>query len=70
MLIVHPTVEIFFVFAFTFCRLRVYAGEEMFVRKLLAGQVEFCDEQKEMMDVDTRLMMYLVGQAKFVAAVV
>ncbi len=61
-----PTVEIHFVFAFTFCKLRVYTDEEDFARKVLKGQnVEFLEgkESESWQEIDTRVLLNLVRKS-------
>jgi hypothetical protein len=61
-----PTVELYFAFAFTYCRLRVYVKEENFARRVLeANEVEFleADASKDWQDIDTRLLSNLVREA-------
>ena len=61
-----PTVEIYFVFAFTFCKLRVYKEEETFARKVLkAHGAEFLkgDETEAWQEVDTRVLLNLIRES-------
>lgn len=61
-----PTVEIFFVFALTFCKLRVYKEDEGFARKILeAHDVEFLteNESKRWEEIDTRILLNLVKES-------
>ena len=60
-----PTVEIFFVFAFTYCKLRVYKEEEEFARKVLrTHDVEFLtgNENESWEEIDTRVLLNLVRE--------
>ncbi len=62
----HPSVEIYFVFAFTFCKVRVYEVQELFIRKVLKTyKVEFLepDASKDWQDIDTRVLLDLVSGA-------
>lgn len=65
----HPTVTLYFVFAFTYCRLLVYEKQEAFARKMLeAAGVEFStpngrDCRQDYQEVDTRLLLALVATA-------
>lgn len=61
-----PTVEIYFVFAFTFCKLRVYKEEETFARKVLnAHNVEFFkgNENETWQEIDTRVLLNLIKES-------
>lgn len=61
-----PTVEIYFVYAFAFCKLRVYKEEETFARKvLMAHGSEFLegDESKTWHEVDTRVLLNLLRES-------
>lgn len=61
-----PTVELFFVFAFTYCKVKVYKQNEAFARNILeANDVEFLErsESNDWQEVDTRLLLDLVGLA-------
>lgn len=61
-----PTVEIYFVFAFTYCKLRVYKDEEVFARKILEGhRVEFLtgSESEGWEEIDTRVLLNLVRES-------
>lgn len=61
-----PTVEIFFVFAFTFCRMKVYKTQEDFARQvLLLEEVEFVGEEasSSWQEIDTRVLLDLVARA-------
>ena len=60
-----PTEEIFFAFAFTNCRVKVYRTEEEFTRKVLeAAGVEFFEHNDEKcQEIDTRILMDLIGRA-------
>ena len=62
----QPTTAIFFVFAFTYCKISVYEAEAAFARKLLeAAGVEVVKEnsREDYQEVDTRLLFTLVKQA-------
>lgn len=62
----HPTVELFFVFAFTYCKLRVYKKQEGFARRVLeAHNVEFLTskDSDSWQEIDTRVLLDLVGEA-------
>ncbi len=59
----YPTVEIHFVFAFTFCTLKVYKTQEMFIRKVLEiYDVEFLEpeESTDWQEIDTRVLSDLI----------
>ena len=61
-----PTVEIYFTFAFTYCKLRVYKEEEGFARIILeAHNVEFLtgNENKEWEEIDTRVLLNLIRES-------
>ena len=58
-----PTVELYFGFAFTFCKVKVYKTQEPFIRKVLEiHDVEFCtpEESGSWQEVDTRLLADLI----------
>ena len=62
----HPTVELFFVFAFTYCKLRVYTKQEPFARRILeAHNVEFLtsSDSEFWQEIDTRVLLDLIGEA-------
>lgn len=62
----HPTVELFFVFAFTYCKLQVYKRQEIFARRVLeAHNVEFLTskDSDSWQEIDTRVLLELVGEA-------
>ena len=62
----HPTVELFFVFAFTYCKLRIYKTETKFARKILeAHNVEFLSrsDNADWQEFDTRILLSLVKDA-------
>lgn len=63
----RPTVELYFVFAFTYCKLRVYIKDEEFVREILAdaGLQEWLepDASKEWQEIDTRVLLDLTRTA-------
>ena len=59
-----PTTELHFVFAFTYCRLRIYEKQEPFIRKVLeAHYVEFLqpDASEDWQDIDTRVLLDMVN---------
>ena len=59
----HDTVTIFFVFAFTYCGVKIYKEEEAFMRMLLENNrhVELLEEEPKSYDeIDTRVLMHLV----------
>jgi hypothetical protein len=59
-----PTVDIYFVFAYTFCRLRVYKTEEGFARKILASAgVEMMEgtESSSWTEWDTRVLLGVIS---------
>jgi hypothetical protein len=63
----HPTVEIYFVFVYTFCKLKVYVAEETFARKVLEAlgdEIEFCEagDNGSWHEVDTRLLLNLLAK--------
>ncbi len=61
-----PTVEIYFAFALSYCKLRVYKKQEAFARRILETQeVEFLasSASKDWYEIDTRVLLDLVGQA-------
>lgn len=61
-----PTVELFFVFALTYCKLRVYQKQEAFARRVLeAHDVEFLTskDSESWQEIDTRVLLDLVGEA-------
>ena len=58
-----PTTEFYFVFAFTYCRLRVYTVQEPFIRKVLeVHDVEFLERSasESWQDIDTRILGDLI----------
>lgn len=62
----HPTTTFYFAFAHTYCKLQVYKTQETFARKILDfHQVEFLTESssKSWQDIDTRVLLDLVGNA-------
>lgn len=62
----RPTVELFFVLAFTYCKLRVYKEDATFARRVLeARKVEFLDpsDSESWEEIDTRVLLHLVGAA-------
>ena len=61
-----PTVELYFIFAFTYCKLRVYKKQEAFARLVLeAHHEEFLEpsHRESWHEFDTRILLDLVGQA-------
>jgi hypothetical protein len=62
-----PTVELYFCFAFTLCRLRVYKTEEQFTRRLIemSPGIELLksSDSKSWHEVDTRVLMAIVSKA-------
>ena len=61
-----PTVEIYFVFAFTYCKLRVYKEEENLARMILEShKVEFLtgSESEVWSEVDTRVLLNLTRES-------
>ena len=63
----RPTVELYFVFAFTYCKLRVYTKDEEFVREVLVdvGLQEWLkpDASKGWQEIDTRVLLDLIRTA-------
>ena len=63
----NPTVDLFFVFAFTYCKLRVYEKQEGFARQVLKahGVEEFftSKDSESWHEIDTRILLDLVGNA-------
>jgi hypothetical protein len=71
----HPTTELYFVFALTYCKLRVYDKQEAFAQRILDALVS--KEEVETMkreeaekeglhrfqEIDTRLLLELVSTA-------
>jgi len=59
-----PTTELYFVFAFTYCKLIVYTDQEPFARKILeASRVEFLESSEQDWQVwDTRLLLAIVSE--------
>ncbi len=60
-----PTTELYFVFAFTYCKLTVYTTDEPFARKILeAKNVTFLEptDNKEWQVCDTRILLSLVSE--------
>jgi|GEM_PF-1814513 hypothetical protein len=58
-----PTKEIYFGFAFTYCKLRVYEDQESFIRQVLEiHDVEFLEPQvsNSWQEIDTRLLSDLI----------
>lgn len=60
----HSTSELFFVFASTYCKLKVYDTEVTFIRKLLelAGVEILEPEERGYNEVDTRILAHLFKQ--------
>jgi hypothetical protein len=62
-----PTTQLYFCFAFTYCRLKVYKTEEEFTHRLLqmCPSVELIksSDRQSWQDVDTRLLMAIVSEA-------
>ncbi len=63
----HPTTELYFVFAYTCCKLRVYTKDEEFMREVLteAGVQEWLDSDanEEWQEIDTRVLFDLTRTA-------
>ena len=63
----HPTTELYFIFAFTYCKVRVYDTEVIFIRTLLEAhpQVELCTHESNsgFTEIDTRLLSCLIKEA-------
>ena len=61
----HPTTEIFFVYALSFCRVKIYKSDERFIRKLLkAADIEVFEHKNEdCLQVDTRLWTAIISEA-------
>ena len=60
-----PTTELYFVFAFTYCKLTIYAEQEGFARKILEEKrVEFLEpsDSNTWQVWDTRLLLAIVSQ--------
>lgn len=60
-----PTTELYFGFAFTYCKLSVYTEQEPFARKILeAKDVEFLEssESEDWQEWDTRLLLAIVSE--------
>jgi hypothetical protein len=62
----YPTVELFFGFAFTYCKLRVYEKDKHFARRILeANDVELLESDARSKDgwheLDTRVLLALVS---------
>jgi hypothetical protein len=61
-----PTVELYFVLAFTCCRLVVYKESEPFIRTVLeTHKVEFLDgkERQSWKEINTQILAQLVNEA-------
>jgi len=61
-----PTVEIYFLFAFTYCKLKVYKEEAGFALKVLTVlNVEFLTEKENerWQEIDTRVLLNMVREA-------
>lgn len=62
----HPTVEFHFVYAMTFCKVKVYNTEKDLLQKILdALDVEFVDasSSETFSEVDTSLLLSMVNSA-------
>jgi hypothetical protein len=68
----HPTVDLFFVFAYTHCKVRIYETEELFAKNVLStledeGKIEYANidiqDTASWQEVDTRLWMHLIDMA-------
>lgn len=62
----HPTIELHFVFAWTYCKLRVYKEQETFAKYVLEqNNVEFLigQETDSWTEIDTRILLHLVVEA-------
>lgn len=62
----HPTVELYFGFAFTYCKLRVYKKNEVFARRVLemsGAELADASESESWQEIDPRVMLDLVSQA-------
>ncbi|MDE1874472.1 MAG: hypothetical protein KGI79_00370 [Patescibacteria group bacterium] len=63
----HPSREIYFVFAFTRCRLKVYEADEGFIRGMLAKnpRVELVAsrDNETYEEVDTRVLGHLMADS-------
>ncbi|MBP9669445.1 MAG: hypothetical protein KBE09_04110 [Candidatus Pacebacteria bacterium] len=61
-----PTTELYFVFAYTYCKLRVYTSEESLARKLLQMHgVEFLEwsDGRAWQHFDTRILLRLLSDS-------
>ncbi len=61
-----PTTELYFAFAFTYCKLRIYTSEEPLARKVLQMYgVEFLDESdsRSWQEFDTRILLRLLKES-------
>ncbi len=59
-----PTVELYFVFAFTYCRLKVYKRNETFAREVLrVANVSFVtkDANETWEEIDTQVLLDMVS---------
>ncbi len=60
-----PTVELYFCFAFTFCRLKVYKEEEQFTRRLIemspGVELSKSSDSESWHEVDTPVLMAMVS---------
>ena len=62
----HPTVELYFAFALTYCKLSVYASQEPFARRVLeASGVKWLtpSDNDTWQEIDTRVLLSLVSRA-------
>ncbi len=61
-----PTTELYFVFAYTYCKVRIYTSEEPLARKLLQMySVEFLNESdsRSWQEFDTRILLRLLKES-------
>jgi hypothetical protein len=63
----HPTTEVHFVFAMTYCRVCVYRQEERFAKqwleKIPGVEIVSASASRSWQEVDTRILMRLVFQS-------
>ena len=64
----HPTTTIYFIFAFTFCKVKVYRTEEAFLRKLLelSSRTEPDDGRhgdENYTEIDTRILTAIIADS-------
>jgi hypothetical protein len=64
----HPTTTVYFVFSLTFCKLKVYKTEEVFVREILSRNkgVEPDDGDRgdeNYTEIDTRVFGHLIKES-------